>query len=381
MTIQVTGGMPGGGFVFESTVNGAAQPTTFGGTGSLTVVDMEAGDPGGRFTNHITGATARGSQTVGDFRLWFKFNYNNNVRSARYQVVYDAGTNSGGTYCSGTTLYQNKNDGLGGTYQQVVQTNSPTCQVSVPQYYPTTSASTYYYYKADDTYDVFQVNGAKPGGTVRFSLTSGIYQGVYYDRTADSTTGVATYNPGVGGYTAGTYSGNITFPGQDANYPVGYRTLPITWIVVAASAPPPSLSVTGWSYTKSVGWEDNIDVYGSPSAAYDGLRVRGYDNVTGQGANSIDFFVTRTFTTNVACTISYRLTTSSEPAYDFGYFYIDGVEKIKKAAVEVTSGEAGVGAYSTMALAAGTHTIKVRYTKDGSLAYGTDNVFGEYSLA
>ena len=382
MTIQVTGGMPGGSFMFETTANGAAQPTSFtGGPSYLTVVDMDAGDPGGRFTNYITGATARGSQTVGDFRLWFKFNYNNNVRSARYQVVYDAGTNSGGTYCVGSTLYQNKNDGLGGTYQQVVQTNSPTCQIPVTQYYPTTSASTYYYYKATNTYDNFIVNGAKPGGTVRFTITSGIYEGIGYSRTATDPGGVATYDPGVGDYAAGTYTANITFPGQDADYPVGYRTLPITWIVVAASAPPPSLTVTGYSFTKTAGWENNIDVYGSPSAAYDGLRVRGTDSVTGEGVNSIDKQVIRSFTTNVACTISYRLTVSSEAAYDFGYFYIDGVEKIKRSGLDVAGGEAGTGPYLTMALAAGSHTIRVRYTKDGSQTTGGDNAFGEYSLA
>ena len=387
MTISVTGGMSGGAFVFKTTANGDPEPTfTTGiGTGTLTTyspdTEQGVGEVGGRFTNHITGATARGSQTVGDFRLWFKFNYSNNVRSARYQVVYDAGTNNGGTYCVGTTLYQNKNDGLGGTYQQVVQTNSPTCQTPVTQYYPTTSASNYYYYKATNTYDNFIVNGAKPGGTVRFNLTSGIYQGVSYNRTATDPGGVATYDPGVGDYTAGTYSGNITFPGQDADYPIGYRALPITWIVVAANAPPPSLTVTGYSFTKSVGWEDNIDVYGSPSAAYDGLRVRGTDSVSGEGINSIDKQVTRTFTTNVACTISYRLTVSSEAAYDFGYFYIDGVEKIKRAGLDVAGGEAGTGPYLTMALAAGTHTIKIRYTKDGSQTMGGDNAFGEYSLA
>lgn len=370
MTISVTGGKPNGTFQFQITDNGAAEPTVFTGTGSLTAT--------GTFTNYITGAEFQGSETTGDRKIWYKFNYNGNVRSARVRIVENAGTLSGGEYCTGTTLYQNYFNGHGGTYAQVVQLNSPTCGAT-PQYNPVTDASTYYYYLSNNTRDTFTVTGARPSATVRFQITSGIYAGVYWDRTSNAS-GTATYTPDVGAYAAGTYSGTVTFPNQDAYYPAAYRSLPVTWIVQAASAPT-TLTVTNYSFTKTAGWENNIDVYGSPSAAYDGLRVRGTDSVTGDPVNSIDKQVTRTFTTNIACTISYRLTVSSEPLFDFGYFYIDGVEKIKRAGLDVMGGEEGTGTYATMALAAGTHTIKVRYTKDGSATNGGDNAFGEYSLA
>jgi hypothetical protein len=127
MTITIGPGAPNTGFTFQVADNGAPQPTTFTGTGTL--------NANGYFYNYITGATAQGSQTVGDRRLWVKFNYNNNVRSARYQAVYDRNTTSGAQYCgSGFTLYQNYNNGRGGTYAQVVQNNSPSCGYAPPSY-------------------------------------------------------------------------------------------------------------------------------------------------------------------------------------------------------------------------------------------------------
>jgi hypothetical protein len=49
-------------------------------------------------------------------------------------VYPPAGSNNGGQYCIGTTLYQNKNDGSGGVYATVVETNSPTCGYVAPSY-------------------------------------------------------------------------------------------------------------------------------------------------------------------------------------------------------------------------------------------------------
>jgi len=53
-------------------------------------------------------------------------------------IYAQSGTNSGTTYCgTGTnkyTLYQDKNDGAGGTYQTTVSTNSVTCGYVAPSY-------------------------------------------------------------------------------------------------------------------------------------------------------------------------------------------------------------------------------------------------------
>jgi len=52
-----------------------------------------------------------------------------------FPTIYaQAGTTNGGTYCEGTTLKQNYNDGSGGVYSQVVQTNSTSCGYVAPSY-------------------------------------------------------------------------------------------------------------------------------------------------------------------------------------------------------------------------------------------------------
>ena len=230
MTISITGGMPFGSFSFEGTNNGDPQPTTFTGTGlSL--------DGNGNFTNYITGATARGSQTVGDWRLWIKFNYNNNVRSARYKTVYDAGTLSGGQYCVGYTLTQNYNDGVGGTYSQVVEYNNVgTCNYTV-QYTPARTRVTYNYYNFDFQGDSWGMDGGRPGGAVTATIVDGPYAGF---ALSGSFNGSGQYRQVVGNYgslAVGFYTINFTFPGQDAYYSASYRTIVAYFYVQNASAP------------------------------------------------------------------------------------------------------------------------------------------------
>jgi hypothetical protein len=229
MTISVTGGMPFGSFSFEGTNNGDAQPTTFTGTG-LTL------DANGNFTNYITGATARGSQTVGDWRLWLKFNYNNNVRSARYKTVYDAGTTSGGQYCVGYTLTQNYNDGVGGTYSQVVEYNNvATCNYTV-QYTPARTRVYYTYYNYDYQGDTWGMDGGRPGGSVTATIVDGPYASfaVYGSFNAS---GQFRYTVGNFGYLSpGFYTINFTFPGQDVYYSPSYRTIVAYFYVRDASA-------------------------------------------------------------------------------------------------------------------------------------------------
>ena len=229
MTISVTGGMPYGSFSFEGTNNGDPQPTTFTGTGlSL--------DGNGNFTNYITGATARGSQTVGDWRLWLKFNYNNNVRSARYQTVYDAGTLSGGQYCVGYTLTQNYNNGTGGTYSQVVEYNNVgTCNYTV-QYTPARTRVTYNYYNFDFQGDSWGMDGGRPGGAVTATIVDGPYVGFALSGSFNSS---GQYRQVVGNYgslAVGFYTINFTFPGQDAYYSASYRTIVAYFYVQNASA-------------------------------------------------------------------------------------------------------------------------------------------------
>jgi hypothetical protein len=227
MTITVGPGAPNTGFTFAITNNTDPQPTSFPGSNTL--------DGSGYFYNYITGATAQGGQVVGDKRLWVKFNYDNNVRSARFKVVYDAGTLSGGEYCSGFTRYQNYNDGRGGTYASVVATNSPACGY-VQQYTPVRTLSIYTYYNYDFMGDTWGINGGRPNGPVTATIVTGPYAGFALSGTFNAS---GIYRQLIGDYGAlavGNYTINFTFPGDDAYYSTSYRTLVATFSVQNASA-------------------------------------------------------------------------------------------------------------------------------------------------
>ena len=227
MTISITGGAPNTGFTFAITNNNDPQPSSFPGVNSL--------DGSGSFYNYITGATAQGSQTVGDKRLWVRFNFNNNVRSARFNVVYDAGTLSGGQYCVGTTLTQNYNNGSGGVYSQAVEYNSATCGY-VQQYTPARTMVTYNYYNFDFQGDTWGMDGGRPGGAVTATIVTGPYTGF---ALSGSFNGSGQYRQVVGNYgslAVGFYTINFTFPGQDAYYSASYRTIVAYFYVQNASA-------------------------------------------------------------------------------------------------------------------------------------------------
>jgi hypothetical protein len=227
MTITVGPGAPNTGFTYAITNNNDPQPTSFPGVATL--------DGSGYFYNYITGATFQGSQTVGDKRLWAKFNYNNNVRSARANIVYDAGTASGGEYCSGTTRYQNYNDGVGGVYAQVVATNSALCGY-VQQYTPYRTMVTYTYYNFDYQGDTWGMNGGRPGGAVTATIINGPYAGFALSGSFD---GNGYYRQVVGNYgylSPGFYTLNFTFPGQDAYYASNYRTIVAYFYVIDGSS-------------------------------------------------------------------------------------------------------------------------------------------------
>lgn len=224
ITITVGQGEPNSGFTFAITNNTDPQPSTFPGVATL--------DGSGYFTNYIQAYTVISDTpgSIGDKRIWVRFNYNGNVRSARVNIVPDAGTLSGGQYCSGTTLYQNKHNGRGGIYTETVQNNSPTCGY-VQQYYP--DIGQYYYnYNYDSYRDIWYINGAKPNSTVNFKIVAGPnYVGNNANITTDGA-GFGSFDIGGGPYTTGTYTINATFPGNDASYPSSYRTLVFYWVVV-----------------------------------------------------------------------------------------------------------------------------------------------------
>jgi hypothetical protein len=228
MTISITGGAPNTTFTYNSgTLNGDPQPSSFPGVASL--------DGNGSFYNYITGATYRGSQSIGDMRLWVRFS-NGNVRSARANIVYDAGTTSGGQYCVGYTLTQNYNDGVGGTYSQVVEYNNvATCNYTV-QYTPARTRVYYTYYNFDYQGDTWGLDSGRPGGAVTGTIVDGPYAGFAISGTFNGS-GQFRYPVGNYGYLSpGFYTINFTFPGQDAYYSASYRTIVAYFYVRDASA-------------------------------------------------------------------------------------------------------------------------------------------------
>ena len=84
-------------------------------------------------------------------------------------------------------------------------------------------------------------------------------------------------------------------------------------------------------------------------------------------------FLSRTFTLNQAATITATLKVGSEEFYDFGEMYFDGVMYARGSGIYDSGPISGP-------ISAGTHTVKVRYTKDGSASTGTDTAFVEYSI-
>jgi hypothetical protein len=243
ITVNISGGEP------NSTVYFSVDNTSYSGTVTL--------NSSGSYTNTSAGA----GEVVGSHTLYVLFS-TGHTRQVSWTVT--AANPAAGTllstYCSGTTKYGTYADGSGGSYNQVIATNSTDC---------------------------------------------------------------------------------------------GY---------VAPSGP------TVTNYSSATNDTGNVDLYGTPSATYDGLRCRGV------GRTSIDAYVQRTFYLSQAATITGYLTVSSEQNYDFGYMYLDNVE-FAKGSGNYTSGPI------SGPISAGYHTVKCRYTTDGSINSGTDSAFVEYVIS
>jgi hypothetical protein len=139
-----------------------------------------------------------------------------------------AGTNSGSTYC-GTganqyTLYQDKNDGSGGTYQTTVATNSATCGYITPGY--------------------------SLGNT--FTSLANNSSGTFYVTSTGTTSGV-TLTPSISGAGASRVSvspTSSTISSNDTNYT--YFTISSTLPTSTVTAQSVTVSVAGQSFTFTV---------------------------------------------------------------------------------------------------------------------------------
>jgi len=245
----------------------------------------------------------------------------------------------------------------------------------------------------------FYITGATPSGSYRFSVNNTNYDSsTYYLDASGNVTGPtngagAGLNPGTytiyvyfvdtghtrqtGAFTitaanpvAGTllsqFCNNYTRYGTYADGSGGTYNAVIEYNAAYCGYVAPSGPVLS-NFILDTNDAGNIDTWGSPSAAYDGLRCKG------TGRNNIDMFLSRTFTLNQAATITATLKVGSEEFYDFGEMYFDGVMYARGSGIYDSGPISGP-------ISAGTHTVKVRYTKDGSASTGTDTAFVEYSI-
>jgi hypothetical protein len=280
-----------------------------------------------------------GQVTVNDTSLTPVVTYNEiNYISGPSTVTYPSGVDmywSGG-YPNGTVYYEVNNSnvttsstsfGLSGTGTG----HNPTAGANLPA-----GSYTIYCLYAETGHRTslsFTITAANPAA------------GTYLSQYCSGTTLVYRYANGSGGY-----------------YDQNYQTNSASCGYVAPSGP----STSGYSSTSND--NGNVVLYGSPSVTYDSIRCNG------SGRDNIDMYVTRTFTLNQAATITAYLRTSSEANYDFGEMYFDNVQFARG------SGNYDSGAVSGP-ISAGTHTVKCRYTKDGSVSGGSDYAIVEYSIS
>lgn len=116
----------------------------------------------------------------------------------------------------------------------------------------------------------------------------------------------------------------------------------------------------GWTGTGSSNW--SVVSGGAHGGTYS-LRSGTIGN---NGSTGISF----TASTTTTLTISFWLQASSEPGFDFLRFYIDGVEQNRWSGNPL-----GWTQVSFTVATPGTHTFEFRYTKDGSVSRGTDQVW------
>mgnify|MGYP000517786245 CR=1 FL=1 len=174
---------------------------------------------------------------------------------------------------------------------------------------------------------------------------AGTTNGVEYCGSgANQYTRYQNYNDGSGG----TYASVVAYNSTACNY-------------VAPSGPTTNF------YSLASNDSANTSVAASPSISSDYLMC------LGSGRNSIDMYVERTFYLNQAAIIHASLLVSSEGSYDFGYVYLDGVQYATGSG-DYYSGDL------TGPIAAGWHTVKCRYTKDGSASGGSDYAYVSYSI-
>jgi len=123
---------------FFHNTGGTAQPSLWSYSGSLppgTTLTKSTNPYGDYYSSYILSGTPTSAGTY-NFVVYATNSFGDSAQLSVSFIVTApaAGTTNGGQYCSGTTLYQNYNDGSGGVYAQVVEYNSTSCGYVAPAY-------------------------------------------------------------------------------------------------------------------------------------------------------------------------------------------------------------------------------------------------------
>jgi hypothetical protein len=240
--------------------------------------------------------------------------------------------------------------------------------------------------------------------------------------TLDGAVPSSTFNYGIDDPTCATYGDQFNtngywqntsaFAGQAAGTYTLYVKFNATGVVRSTTitiTAPATVSVSNYSLA-STGVPDSTyyEVTASPNKTYDAIKIKALNTY------NFDYSVTRTFTVSQACTITCYLTVSTEYNYDYGHIFVDGTPMYENTwpVVNTTTtagngtgagGQTGLvpanglsGSYGTdrvgasgyvasgamtRSLAAGTHTVKIRYMADYSLNGTFGTVLGEWSIS
>ena len=229
------------------------------------------------------------------------------------------------------------------------------------------SASTNFYVRTLEIIPTISASASPTSGYNTDVIT------VSWNTTNASYVNINITYPGGSGQSYNTYNVNssTTFGGSGV-LPIGSYSMTLT-----------AYSSTSNTASTTVYWTFNAAAVFTATYAGSGQFPGGYgpnvyvnsDNIIiyGRGNNSIDYFGQVFYTTNMAGYVTLYLNVSTEANYDFGYIYLDGT--LIGSGSGVSSPVQGAKRY----VAAGSHYIQVRYTKDGSVSGNDDGVGGSWS--
>lgn len=304
---------------------------------------------------------------------------NGNTNNLRIRFnMYDssAGTGSCVAYCTKTTATST------GNYSITVSGLSPNTSYgfSVNWYLTTSTANSNYNYK--EASNAGQTVGSKcyrwPSATTSNfsyvttsaapSVTSYTVTCLDYDYPVTKnlgTAGTRTYTSGSTAYgsdwgTSSPYAGYVYYMSSDTTVTSDCNVYRY-FTKIAGTDFSNTLNMNGCGSVTSC---DNSSSYPWQGSTSSGGTIYSPQNLNVASATSS---ITYTVNLTKEATFSCDYTISSEANYDKGYIYIDGV-----ALVNAVSGSS-LNSLVSSQLSTGTHTIELRYTKDGSVDSGTDN--------